>query len=115
MQYLPKAIEDHEKYLLDKVANMRQTRMKELSRHINKLNGMLEGLSRSNDSLMRNIDAQGVELFIVKENSRALVDHISSTFENMNVNEEKIGFIPPNHYLIEQLKLLQMQYLQTAQ
>ncbi|CAI3083004.1 unnamed protein product [Diatraea saccharalis] len=104
MQYLAKAVEDHEKYLLDKVANMRQTRMKELSRHINKLNGMLEGLSLSNDSLMRNIDAQGVELFIVKENSRALVDHISSTFENMNVNEEKIGFIPPNHYLIEQLK-----------
>ncbi|CAG9795860.1 unnamed protein product [Diatraea saccharalis] len=104
MRCFAKAVEEHEEYLLQKLEGMRQTRMKELSDHTKALRGMLESLTRTNDKLVQSMRSDGVELFIAKENGRSEVDNISSLFENMNIKEERIGFIPHDQYLIEQLK-----------
>ncbi|CAI3083010.1 unnamed protein product [Diatraea saccharalis] len=104
MRYFAKVVEEHEEYLLKKLEGMRQTRMNELSDHTKALRGMLESLTRTNDKLVQSMRSDGIELFIAKENGRSEVDNISSLFENMNVKEERIGFIPHDQYLIEQLK-----------
>ncbi|KAJ0174263.1 hypothetical protein K1T71_010409 [Dendrolimus kikuchii] len=98
------AIEDREKYLLEKVEKMRQAKMNELSDHMNTLRGILAGLAHTNETLVRSMDSEGIDLFMAKEKGRAQVDYFSCMFKNMYVTEEKIMFIPPNYDLVDQLK-----------
>jgi tripartite motif-containing protein 71 len=104
MRCYAQAIEDREKYLLDKVEKMRQAKMNELSDHMNTLRGILAGLAHTNETLVRSMDSEGIDLFMAKEKGRAQVDYFSCMFKNMYVTEERIVFIPPNYDLVDQLK-----------
>ncbi|XP_037873656.1 protein wech [Bombyx mori] len=104
MRCYAQAIEDREKYLLDKVEKMRQAKMNELSDHMNTLRGILAGLAHTNETLVRCMDSDGIELFMAKEKGRAQVDYFSCMFKNMYITEERIMFIPPNYDLVDQLK-----------
>ncbi|CAH2042144.1 unnamed protein product, partial [Iphiclides podalirius] len=104
MRCYAQAIEDREKYLLDKVEKMRQAKMSELSDHMNTLRGILAGLAHINETLVRSMDSDGLDLFMAKEKARAQVDYFSCMFKNMYLAEEKIAFIPPNYDLVDQIK-----------
>lgn len=104
MRCYAQAIEDREKYLLDKVEKMRQSKLNELSEHMNTLRGILAGLAHTNETLVRSMDSEGLDLFMAKEKGRAQVDYFSCMFKNMYVTEERIVFIPPNYDLVDQLK-----------
>lgn len=104
MRCYAQAIEDREKYLLDKVEKMRQAKMNELSDHMNTLRGILAGLAHTNETLVRSMDSEGIDLFMAKEKGRAQVDYFSCMFKNMYVTEERIMFVPPNYDLVDQLK-----------
>lgn len=104
MRCYAQAIEDREKYLLDKVEKMRQAKMNELTDHMNTLRGILAGLAHTNETLVRSMDSEGIDLFMAKEKGRAQVDYFSCMFKNMYVTEERIVFIPPNYDLVDQLK-----------
>lgn len=104
MRCYAQAIEDREKYLLDKIEKMRQAKMNELSDHMNTLRGILAGLAHTNETLVRSMDSEGLDLFMAKEKGRAQVDYFSCMFKNMYVTEERIMFVPPNYDLVDQLK-----------
>lgn len=104
MRCYAQTIEDREKYLLDKVEKMRQAKMNELTDHMNTLRGILAGLAHTNETLVRSMDSEGIDLFMAKEKGRAQVDYFSCMFKNMYVTEERIMFIPPNYDLVDQLK-----------
>ncbi|CAH0724265.1 unnamed protein product, partial [Brenthis ino] len=104
MRCFAQAIEDREKYLLDKVEKMRQAKMNELTDHMNTLRGILAGLAHTNETLVRSMDSEGIDLFMAKEKGRAQVDYFSCMFKNMYVTEERIMFIPPNYDLVDQIK-----------
>ncbi|KAI5636123.1 NHL repeat domain-containing protein [Phthorimaea operculella] len=104
MRCYAQAIEDREKYLLDKVEKMRQAKMNELTDHMNTLRGILAGLAHTNETLVRSMDSEGIDLFMAKEKGRAQVDYFSSMFKSMYLFEERIMFVPPNYDLVDQLK-----------
>ncbi|CAG4987030.1 unnamed protein product [Colias eurytheme] len=104
MRCFAQAIEDREKYLLDKVEKMRQAKMNELTDHMNTLRGILAGLAHTNETLVRSMDSEGIDLFMAKEKGRAQVDYFSCMFKNMYITEERIMFIPPNYDLVDQIK-----------
>lgn len=104
MRCYAQAIEDREKYLLDKVEKMRQAKMNELTDHMNTLRGILAGLAHTNETLVRSMDSEGLDLFMAKEKGRSQVDYFSCMFKNMYITEERIMFIPPNYDLVDQLK-----------
>lgn len=104
MRCYAQAVEDREKYLLEKVEKLRQSKMSELSDHMNTLRGILSGLAHTNETLVRCMDSEGIDLFMAKEKCRAQVDYFSCMFKNMYMGEEKILFIPPNYDLVDQLK-----------
>ncbi|CAD0203307.1 unnamed protein product [Chrysodeixis includens] len=104
MRCYAQAIEDREKYLLDKVEKMRQSKLNELTDHMNTLRGILAGLAHTNETLVRSMDSEGIDLFMAKEKGRAQVDYFSCMFKNMYMTEERIVFIPPNYDLVDQLK-----------
>lgn len=104
MRCYAQAIEDREKYLLDKVEKMRQAKMNELTDHMNTLRGILAGLAHTNETLVRSMDSEGLDLFMAKEKGRAQVDYFSCMFKNMYITEERIMFVPPNYDLVDQLK-----------
>ncbi|KAG6456185.1 protein wech [Manduca sexta] len=104
MRCYAQAIEDREKYLLDKVEKMRQAKMNELTDHMNTLRGILAGLAHTNETLVRSMDSESIDLFMAKEKGRAQVDYFSCMFKNMYLTEERIMFIPPNYDLVDQLK-----------
>ncbi|XP_050352593.1 protein wech isoform X2 [Nymphalis io] len=104
MRCFAQAIEDREKYLLDKVEKMRQAKLNELTEHLNTLRGILSGLAHTNESLVRGMDSEGVNLYKIKAKGRAQVEYFSSVFKNMYVMEERIMFIPPNYDLVDQIK-----------
>ncbi|KAM3960371.1 tripartite motif containing 71 protein wech [Aphomia sociella] len=104
MRCYAQAIEDREKYLLDKVEKLRQTKMSELSDHMNTLRGILAGLAHTNETLVRSMDSEGIDLFMAKEKGRTQVDYYSAMFKNMYVTEDKILFLSPNYDLVDQLK-----------
>lgn len=100
------AVEDREKYLLDKVEKMRQVKANEISEHMNTLRGILAGLAHTNETLVRSMDSEGIELFMAKEKGKAQVDYFAHMFKNMYVIEERIKFTPPNYEFIEVIKNL---------
>lgn len=104
MRCYAQAIEDREKYLLDKVEKLRISKMNELTEHMNTLRGILSGLAHTNETLVRSMESEGIDLFMAKEKGRAQVDFYSCMFKQMYVMEEKILFIPPNYELVDQLK-----------
>ncbi|XP_013163168.1 PREDICTED: protein wech [Papilio xuthus] len=104
MRCYAQAIEDREKYLLDKVEKMRQAKMTELTDHMNTLRGILAGLAHTNETLVRSMDSEGIDLFLAKEKGRAQVDYFSCMFKNMYIAEERIMFVPPNYDLVDQIK-----------
>lgn len=104
MRCYAQAIEDREKYLLDKVEKMRQAKINDLTDHMNTLRGILAGLAHTNETLVRSMDSEGIELFMAKEKGRAQVDYFSCMFKNMYLTEERIMFVPPNYDLVDQLK-----------
>lgn len=104
MRCYAQAVEDREKYLLEKVEKMRLSKMSELSDHMNTLRGILAGLAHTNETLVRCMDSDGIDLFMAKEKCRAQVDYFSCMFKNMYMAEERIMFIPPNYDLVDQLK-----------
>ncbi|XP_063385641.1 protein wech [Cydia fagiglandana] len=104
MRCYAQAIEDREKYLLDKVEKLRQAKMNELTDHMNTLRGILAGLAHTNETLVRSMDSEGLDLFMAKEKGRAQVDYFSCMFKNMYMTEERIMFVPPNYDLVDQLK-----------
>lgn len=104
MRCYAQAVEDREKYLLDKVEKMRQAKMTELTDHMNTLRGILAGLAHTNETLVQSMDSEGIDLFMAKEKGRASVDYFSRMFKSMYVAEERIMFIPPNYDLVDQLK-----------
>ncbi|CAB3229038.1 unnamed protein product [Arctia plantaginis] len=104
MRCFTQAIEDREKYLLEKVEKMRQAKMNELQDHMHTLRGILAGLAHTNENLVRSMDAEGIELFVAKEKGRAQVDYFSCMFKNMYITDERIVFVPPNYDLLDQLK-----------
>lgn len=104
MRCYAQAIEDREKYLLEKVEKMRQAKVNELTDHMNTLRGILAGLAHTNETLVRSMDSEGIDLFMAKEKGRAQVDYFSCMFKNMYVSEERIMFVPPNYDLVDQLK-----------
>ncbi|XP_026763375.2 protein wech [Galleria mellonella] len=104
MRCYAQAVEDREKYLLDKVEKMRQAKMNELSDHMNTLRGILAGLAHTNETLVRCMDSEGIELFTAKDKGKAQVEYFSCMFKKMHVTEEKIMFMPPNYDLVDQLK-----------
>ncbi|XP_028163295.1 protein wech [Ostrinia nubilalis] len=104
MRCYAQAIEDREKFLLDKVEKMRQAKITELTDHMNTLRGILAGLAHTNETLVRSMDSEGIDLFMAKEKGRAQVDYFSHMFKNMYITEDKIMFVPPNYDLVDQLK-----------
>ncbi|XP_068620744.1 protein wech [Battus philenor] len=104
MRCYAQAIEDREKYLLDKVEKMRQAKITELTDHMNTLRGILAGLAHTNETLVRSMDSEGIDMFMAKEKARAQVDYFSCMFKSMYIAEERIMFIPPNYDLVDQIK-----------
>lgn len=104
MRCYAQAIEDREKYLLEKVEKMRQAKLSELTDHMNTLRGILAGLAHTNETLVRSMDSEGIDLFMAKEKGRSQVDYFSCMFKNMYIAEERIMFVPPNYDLVDQLK-----------
>ncbi|XP_072942355.1 protein wech [Epargyreus clarus] len=104
MRCYAQAIEDREKYLLDKVEKMRQAKMSQLTDHMNTLRGILAGLAHTNETLVRSMDSEGLDLFVVKQKGRAQVDYFSNMYKNMHISEDRILFIPPNYDLVDQIK-----------
>ncbi|XP_013187728.1 protein wech [Amyelois transitella] len=105
MRCYAQAIEDREKYLLDKVEKMRQAKLAELTDHMNTLRGILAGLAHTNETMLRCMDSDGLDLFMCKEKGRAQVDYFSTMFKSMNITEENIFFTPPNYELVDFLKM----------
>ncbi|CAH2089323.1 unnamed protein product [Euphydryas editha] len=104
MRSFAQAIEDREKYLLDKVEKIRQAKMSELAEHMNTLRGILAGLAHTNENLVRSMDSEGIDLFLAKDKGKSQVDYFAFVFKNMYVIEERIMFIPPNYDLVDQIK-----------
>ncbi|XP_053614572.1 protein wech [Plodia interpunctella] len=104
MRCYVQAIEDREKYLLDKVEKLRQVKINELTDHMNTLRGILAGLAHTSEQLVRSMDSEGLDVFMAKEKGRAQVDYFSCMFKNMYVTEERILFTPPNYDLVDLLK-----------
>ncbi|KAF9819095.1 hypothetical protein SFRURICE_000760 [Spodoptera frugiperda] len=104
MRCFAQAIEDREKYLLDKVEKMRQLKMNELSDHMNTLRGILAGLAHTNETLVRSMHFEGVDLYLAKEKGKQQVEYFANTFKTMYVSEDRIIFIPPNYDIVDLLK-----------
>lgn len=100
------AVEEREKCLLDKVEKIRQVKINELSEHMNTLRGILAGLAHTNETLVRSMDSEGIELFMAKEKGKAQVDYFAHLFKNMYIIEERIKFTPPNYEFVEVIKSL---------
>lgn len=104
MRCFTQAIEDREKYLLEKIEKMRQAKMNELQDHMHTLRGILAGLAHTNENLIRSMDAEGIDLIMAKEKGRSQVDYFSCMFKNMYITDERIVFVAPNYDLLDQLK-----------
>ncbi|CAG9795871.1 unnamed protein product [Diatraea saccharalis] len=104
MRCFAQAVEDREKYLLDKVEKMRQAKVNELSDHMNTLRGILAGLAHTNETLARSMDSDGIDFFMAKEKGRSQVDYFAAMFKHMTIAEERIVFTQPNYDLVDQLK-----------
>lgn len=104
MRCFAQAIEDREKYLLDKVEKMRQIKMAELSDQMNSLRGILAGLAHTNETLVKCLDLEGMDLFLAKEKGMAQIEYFASMYKSMQPKDENVIFLPPNYDLVEQLK-----------
>ncbi|XP_041984646.1 protein wech isoform X2 [Aricia agestis] len=103
MQYFVTAIYNREKYLLSQVEQMRQTKMNQLSEYMDTLRGILAGLSHTNETLVRSITSQGIDVNAANERGKQEIESFSTTFRRFWVNEERIVFIPPNKDLAYQI------------
>ncbi|GBP35585.1 Protein wech [Eumeta japonica] len=104
MRYFMQAIEDREKYLLEKVEKIRQYKLNELSDQMNSLRGILAGLAHTNETLVNCLDLEGVDLFVAKEKGLSQIEYFASMYKSLQPKDDSISFVPPNYDLIEQLK-----------
>ncbi|CAG9127350.1 hypothetical protein JYU34_014238 [Plutella xylostella] len=104
MRCFAQAIEDRERYLLDKVEKMRQMKMNELSDQMNSLRGILAGLAHTNETLVKCLDLEGIDLFMAKEKGMAQIEYFACMYKSLQPRDDSLVFLPPNYELLEQLK-----------
>lgn len=104
MRCFAQAIEDREKYLLEKVEKMRQVKLNELSDQMNSLRGILAGLAHTNETLVKCLDLEGIDLFMAKEKGMAQIEYFACMYKSLQPKDDNIIFLPPNYELVDQLK-----------
>ncbi|CAI3083007.1 unnamed protein product [Diatraea saccharalis] len=100
------AIKDREKYLLNKVEHIRQTKTNELSDYMAQMQSILAGFGRINESLEESMDAEETELTTTKKSSRSQVEYFTAIFQKMGVTEERVAFVLPDDELMEIFKII---------
>ncbi|CAG9795863.1 unnamed protein product [Diatraea saccharalis] len=103
MQLYTQAVQNRETYFLEKVENLRKSKINELNQYMNTLRGMLAGLSHISELIIHSIDSDGINLFNIKEKAKYEVNLFSAMFKNMQVKKERILYSTPNYNLINQL------------
>lgn len=105
IRYFVQALETREKDLLDKVEKIKQMKLNELSDQMNALRGILAGLAHTNETLVKCLDLEGVDLFVAKEKGTSQIEYFASMYKNLQPKDDNILFMPPNLDFSEQIKI----------
>lgn len=104
IRYFVQALETREKELLDKVEKIKQMKLNELCDQMNTLRGILAGLAHTNECIVKSMDLEGLELFLVKEKRMAEIEYYATMYKSLQPKDDNIIFMPPNLDFSEQIK-----------
>lgn len=105
IRYFVQALETREKDLLDKVERIKQFKLNELTDQMNALRGILAGLAHTNETLVKCLDLEGIDLFVAKEKGVNQMQYYATMFKNIQLSDDHIIFMPPNLDFSEQIKI----------